>query len=114
MADAQTQPTAQQLIGDFSPKMAELTDEVLFGDVWERPALAKRDRSLATISTLIALRASEQLAPHIKIGLKNGLTQEEIVELITHLSFYAGWPSGFSAIVVAKKVFAELAPESAR
>jgi 4-carboxymuconolactone decarboxylase len=104
----QTHPTAaEKAIGDFSPKLARLTDDVLFGDVWERSALSKRDRSLATITALIALRASEQLPFHMKKGIENGLTQEEIVELITHMAFYSGWPSAMSAITVAKKLFEE-------
>jgi 4-carboxymuconolactone decarboxylase len=103
-----THPTAaEKFIGDFSPKLVNLTDDVLFRDVWERSELSKRDRSLATITALIALRASEQLPFHIKKGVENGLTQEEIVELITHMAFYTGWPSAMSAITVAKRVFEE-------
>jgi 4-carboxymuconolactone decarboxylase len=98
---------AEKAIGNFSPKLVSLTDDVLFGDVWERSALSKRDRSLTTITALIALRASEQLPFHLKKGVENGLTQEEIVELITHMAFYSGWPSAMSAIAVAKKVFEE-------
>jgi 4-carboxymuconolactone decarboxylase len=108
------QPTAaQKLVGDISPKLAQLTDDVLFGDVWERPGLAKRDRSLATITTLICQRASEQLLPHIKIGLGNGLTQDEIAELITHLAFYTGWPAAMNATGVARTAFAEYESSSA-
>ncbi len=104
----QSHPTgAEKAIGDFSPKLVRLTDDVLFADVWERSALSKRDRSLATITALIALRASEQLPFHMKKGIENGLTQEEIVELITHMAFYSGWPSAMSAIAVAKKLFEE-------
>jgi 4-carboxymuconolactone decarboxylase len=105
---APTQPTAaQKLVGDISPRLAELTDQVLFADVWERPGLSKRDRSLATISALIAQRASEQLLPHLKIGLANGLTRNEISELITHLAFYTGWPSAINAIGLARQAFNE-------
>jgi len=104
----QTHPTtAKSLIGDLSPKLVSLTDEVLFGDVWERSALSKRDRSLVTITALIALRATEQLPFHLKKGTENGLTQDEIVELITHMAFYSGWPSAMSAVTVAKKLFEE-------
>jgi 4-carboxymuconolactone decarboxylase len=104
----QSHPTgAEKAIGDFSPKLVRLTDDVLFGDVWERSALSKRDRSLATITALIALRASEQLPFHLRKGIEHGLTQEEIVELITHMAFYTGWPSAMSAITVAKKLFEE-------
>lgn len=95
---------AQQLLGGVSPKLADLTDAVLFGDVWERPGLSKRDRSLATVSALIALNRTEQLRPHLAIALQNGLSREEIAEAITHLAFYAGWPSAVSAVSVVKEV----------
>ena len=102
------QPTpAQRLIGDFSPKMVELTDNVLFGDVWERPGLSKRDRSLVTVSALIAMNRPDQLRSHLARARENGVTQEELVETITHLAFYAGWPSAITAITVAKEVFKE-------
>ena len=96
---------AQQLMGDIAPKLAELTDGVLFGDVWERPQLSKRDRSLVTIAALIALNRPDQLRSHLGRALQNGVTQEEIVETITHLSFYSGWPNGISAVGVAREVF---------
>jgi len=80
---------------------------VLFGDVWERPELPKRDRSLITISSLVTGGNFAQLEAHIRIGLANGLTRSEILEEFTHLAFYAGWPKALSAIDVAKKVFAE-------
>lgn len=96
---------AQQLMGDVAPKLAELTDQVLFGDVWERPGLAKRDRSLATISALIAMNRPDQLRSHFALGLQNGLTQQEVSELITHLAFYTGWPNAVSATGVAREVF---------
>lgn len=95
---------AQQLLGDISPKLAELTDDVLFGDVWERQGLSKRDRSLATVSALIALNRVDQLRSHLALGRQNGLSREEIAEVITHLAFYAGWPSAVSAASVAKEV----------
>ena len=107
MANKSNLTAAEKAIGGFSPKLVSLTDDVLFGDVWERSALSKRDRSLATITALIVLRASEQLPFHLKKGVENGLKQEEIVELITHMAFYSGWPSAMSAITVAKKVFEE-------
>ena len=94
-----------KMYGDFAPKLAELTDDVLFGDVWERPGLAKRDRSLATISALIALNRTEQLPFHLRRGLDNGLSRDEIIELITHLAFYCGWPNSMSALRVAKDEF---------
>lgn len=98
---------AQKMIGDFAPKLADLTDHVLFGDVWERPELPKRDRSLATVSTLIALNRPEQLRFHLDYALKNGLNKEELIEVITHLAFYAGWPNAMSAIQIAKEVFSK-------
>jgi len=100
------QPTpAQRLIGDLSPKLVELTDNVLFGDVWERPQLSKRDRSLATVAALIALNRPDQLRSHLTRARENGVTQEELIETITHMAFYAGWPSAMTAISVAREVF---------
>ena len=101
------QTRAQQLMGDIAPKLAELTDTVLFGDVWERPGLAKRDRSLVTISALIAMNRPDQLRSHLALARQNGLTETEVVEAITHLAFYAGWPSAVSAVAVAREVFAQ-------
>ncbi len=95
---------AQKMIGDFAPKVAELTDEVLLGDVWERPGLSKRDRSLVTVAALIALNRSEQLRFHLVRALDNGLTKEELIEAITHLAFYSGWPTAVSAVMMAKEV----------
>jgi len=96
---------AQQLMGDVTPKLAQLTDDVLFGDVWARPQLSRRDRSLATVSALIAMNRPDQLRSHLALARKNGLTQEELSEVITQLAFYAGWPSGVTAAGVAKEVF---------
>lgn len=104
-AAASAQPSrAQQLMGDFAPKLAELTDSVLYGDIWERPGLSKRDRSLATVSALIALNRPEQLRSHLALAIENGLTREELAEAITHLAFYSGWPSAVSAVSIAKEV----------
>jgi 4-carboxymuconolactone decarboxylase len=112
MSDAQqpTQPAkppsrAQQLMGDIAPKMAELTDNVLFGDIWERPGLSKRDRSLVTVSALIALNRPEQLRSHLALARTNGVKEEELVEAITQLAFYSGWPNAISAVNVAREVF---------
>jgi 4-carboxymuconolactone decarboxylase len=106
---ANVQPSpAQRMFGDISPKLAELTDNVLFGDVWARPGLSPRDRSLITVSALIAMNRPDQLRSHLAIALKNGVTQDELVEAITHLAFYAGWPSAVTAISVAKEVFQKL------
>ena len=96
---------AQQLVGDIAPKLAELTDNVLFADVWARPQLAPRDRSLVTVSALVAMNRPDQLRSHLALAKQNGATEEELVEAITHLAFYAGWPSAMSAAGVAKEVF---------
>lgn len=100
-----TPTRAQQLVGSITPKLAQLTDEVLFGDVWARPQLSRRDRSLATVSALIAMNRPDQLRSHLALARQNGLTEEELSEVITHLAFYAGWPSGMSAAAAAKEVF---------
>ena len=92
-------------MGDFAPKLVELTDGVLFGDVWERPQLSKRDRSLVTVSALVAMNRPDQLQSHLARARDNGVTQEELSEAITHLAFYAGWPSAVSAVTVAREVF---------
>jgi 4-carboxymuconolactone decarboxylase len=96
---------SQAAIGDFAPKLAELTDDVLYGDVWERPELSKRDRSLVTVAALIALNRPDQLRSHLIRAHENGVTQQEVVETITHLAFYAGWPNAVNAIAVAREVF---------
>ena len=95
---------AQQLYGEIAPKFAELTDKVLYADVWERPGLSKRDRSLVTVSALIAMNRPDQLRSHIGLASKNGLTREELAETITHLAFYSGWPSSVTAATIAKEV----------
>lgn len=95
---------AQQLFGEIAPKFAELTDKVLYADVWERPGLSKRDRSLITVSALIALNRPDQLRSHLGLARQNGLTTEELSEAITHLAFYSGWPSSVSAATIAKEV----------
>ncbi|ALG75312.1 hypothetical protein VY88_24865 [Azospirillum thiophilum] len=105
VAPAQQQSRAQQLMGDIAPKLAELTDDVLFGDIWERPGLAKRDRSLITVAALIALNRPDQLRSHIALARRNGVTEQEIVEAITQLAFYSGWPNAIAAVGVAREVF---------
>ena len=103
-----TEPTAaQKMIGDFAPKLVDLTDRVLFGEVWERPELSKRDRSLATVAALIALNRPDQLRFHLARAVENGVKKEELVEVITHLAFYSGWPNAMSAVMVAKEVFSK-------
>ena len=98
---------AEKMIGDFAPKLVDLTDRVLFGDVWERQELSKRDRSLATVAALIALNRPDQLRFHLNRAVENGLTKQELVEVITHLAFYSGWPNAMSAIMTAKEVFSK-------
>ncbi|MCO5996893.1 carboxymuconolactone decarboxylase family protein [Actinoallomurus rhizosphaericola] len=106
-----TQPSgARTLLGEFAPKLVELTDEVLFGDVWERPGLSPRDRSLVTVTTLAALCRTEQLDFHLRTALKNGLSKDELVEALTHLAFYAGWPSAMSAVTRLKSIVEETGP----
>jgi len=97
----------QHLIGDIAPKLADITDDVLFGDVWERPGLKKRDRSLITVAALMAMNRLEQLPFHIGFALENGVTRDGLIEEITQLAFYSGWPTAMSALAIAKKVFAE-------
>jgi 4-carboxymuconolactone decarboxylase len=98
---------AQQLIGDFAPKLVELTDRVLFDDIWERKELSKRDRSLATVAALIAMNRPDQLRFHLNFAVQNGVEKEELIEVITHLAFYAGWPNAMSAIMIAKEILAK-------
>jgi 4-carboxymuconolactone decarboxylase len=110
MDTKQPATAAQKAIGDFAPKLVELTDDVLFGDVWERPQLSKRDRSLITCAALVATGKTEQMNFHFPRAIENGVTQEELVELITHLAFYAGWPNAMSAVARAKELLAKKQP----
>ena len=93
------------LFGDFAPKLAELTDDVLFADVWNRPELSARDRSLITVAVLTATGKTEQLAYHLGRAAENGVERDELIEAITHVAFYAGWPSAMAAMGVAKQAF---------
>jgi 4-carboxymuconolactone decarboxylase len=101
------QSAAEKTIGDFAPKLVELTDRVLFGDVWERKDLSKRDRSLVTVAALIAMNRPDQLRFHLGKALENGLRKNELIEVITHLAFYSGWPSSMTAITIAKELFSK-------
>jgi 4-carboxymuconolactone decarboxylase len=102
-----TPPTAaRNAFGDIAPKLAQLSDEVLFGDVWERPQLGKRDRSLVTCAALVALGKTEQMGFHFPRAIENGVTADELVELITHMAFYAGWPNAMSAVTKARELSA--------
>ncbi len=105
---SEKQSIAQQAYGDVAPALADFTDRVLFGEVWERPGLSKRDRSLVTVAALVAGYRQNELPGHFRRAMDNGVTREELVELVTHLAFYAGWPAGNTAVRVLRTVFAEL------
>jgi len=105
MADQPSKP--RQGFRDIAPALADYTDNVLFGDVWKRPGLSPRDRSLITVATLIALYRTNELPFHLKKALENGISRDELVEVITHLAFYSGWPTAASAVTVARRVFDE-------
>jgi 4-carboxymuconolactone decarboxylase len=94
----------QHTLGDMAPKLAELTDRVLFGDIWQRPGLTPRERSLATVSALVALNRIEQLPFHLRRAHDNGIDRDTLAELITHLAFYAGWPCAVSAVSVLREI----------
>src|SRR3954469_16523138 len=102
MSNKKPESAVRKSLGAIAPKLVELTDDVLFGDVWERQELSKRDRSLVTCAALVATGKTEQMDFHFPNAIKNGLTRDDIVEMITHLAFYVGWPSAMSAIHRAK------------
>jgi 4-carboxymuconolactone decarboxylase len=104
---ATEQSPAQKAYGDIAPALADYSDGVLFGEVWERPGLSKRDRSLITVASLVALYRINELPHHVKRALDNGVTPEELVELVTHLAFYAGWPVANSAVPILRRAFAD-------
>jgi 4-carboxymuconolactone decarboxylase len=104
---SRTTSSARSEVRQVAPKLIELSETVLYGDVWERPGLSKRDRSLITVAALTAMGRSDQLTGHLERALANGVTKAEIGELITHLAFYSGWPTSVSAAAVAKEVFSE-------
>ena len=105
MSDKPT--AARDAYGHIAPKFAQVTDEVLFGDIWRDADLSPRDRSVVTVSSLISLYRINELPYHVKIALDNGVTKQEIIAMITHLAFYSGWPTAASAMTIANKVFAE-------
>src|SRR3954462_15898467 len=103
-----SEPTAaRKAFGHIAPALADLTDKVLFGDVWERPGLSPRDRSLITVASLVSLYRVNDLPFHLKRALDNGVTRDALVELVTHLAFYSGWPTASTAVGVLHKVFAQ-------
>lgn len=95
----------RETFGDIAPKLAALSEDTLFGDIWERPELSKRDRSLVTCTALIISGKTEQMNFHFRRAIENGVTQEELVETITHLAFYAGWPCAMTAVAKMKELF---------
>lgn len=97
----------QKSIGDIAPTLARYTDEVLFDEVWERPELSKRDRSLVTVTALVTLGAADQLSFHVRFARDNGVSEAEIIEAITHLAFYVGWPRAMAAVSVAREAFGD-------
>lgn len=99
--------TAHKAFGDIAPALADYTDGVLFGDVWERPGLSPRDRSLITVASLVAQYRQNELPFHLGKALDNGISRNELIELITHLAFYSGWPTASTALGIARRVFAE-------
>lgn len=106
---AQQDTTKPGPYADIAPALDDLTQRVLFGEVWERPGLSKRDRSLVTVATLVTGYRTNELPYHLRFALQNGVTKDELTELITHLAFYSGWPTANSAIEIARNVFAETA-----
>jgi 4-carboxymuconolactone decarboxylase len=98
---------AQNVFGDVTPALADYTEKVLFGDLWQRPNLSPRDRSLVTISCLISMYRMNEVPTHLKIALENGLTKDEIAEAVTHLAFYAGWPAANSTVSIMRRIFQE-------
>jgi 4-carboxymuconolactone decarboxylase len=105
VADTKEQSGAGRMFGDFAPALVGFTDDVLFGQVWKRPDLAARERSLITVASLVTSGSTDQLVFHLGLAKQNGATEQELIEVITHLAFYAGWPKAMAAMTVAKKVF---------
>ncbi len=104
-APARAPSGAEKMFGDFAPGLVRFTDDVLFGEVWKRPQLSPRERSLITVAALTAGGDAEQLTFHLRFAKDNGATEQELIEAITHLAFYAGWPKAFSAMSIARQVF---------
>ncbi len=96
---------AEKMFGDFAPALVGFTDDVLFGQVWQRPGLSPKERSLVTVASLTTGGNTEQLVYHLGLAKDNGATEAELIEAITHLAFYAGWPKAMSAMAVARQPF---------
>ncbi|NKQ55557.1 carboxymuconolactone decarboxylase family protein [Amycolatopsis sp. K13G38] len=106
MSGTQPEPSgAKQMFGEFAPALVHFTDDVLFGEVWKRPGLTPKERSLVTVAALATNGNTEQLVFHLGLAKENGNTEAELIEALTHLAFYAGWPQAMAAMAVAKKVF---------
>ena len=102
------EPTApRNPYSDIAPALGDYTEKVLFGDVWKRPGLSQRDRSLITVAALVALYRTNELPFHLNRALDNGISREELIEVITHLAFYSGWPTANTAVAIARRVFEE-------
>lgn len=99
--------SGRKAFGDIAPALAEYTDKVLFDDVWARPGLSPRDRSLITVASLVSLYRINELPFHLKKAIDNGISRDELVELITHLAFYSGWPTASTALALARRAFDE-------
>ena len=111
-AMSETPSDARKAFGDIAPALAQYTDDVLFGDVWKRPGLSPRDRSLITVAALVAGYRTNELPFHLKRALDNGMSKDELIEVITHLAFYSGWPTANSALPIARRVFQETRNEA--
>ncbi|GHD72674.1 4-carboxymuconolactone decarboxylase [Streptomyces mirabilis] len=105
MTEKTTQPGPRELFGDVAPALAGYSEDVLFGQAWKSPELAPRDRSLVTVASLITSGSSEQLGYHLGLARQNGVSEAELIETITHMAFYAGWPRAMSALAVARALF---------
>ncbi|HWV25560.1 MAG TPA: carboxymuconolactone decarboxylase family protein [Thermomicrobiales bacterium] len=105
MADKKEPSGAEKMFGDFAPTLVHYTDDVLFGENWTREELSPKERSLVTVASLVTSGSTEQLVYHLGLAKENGASEEELIEVITHLAFYAGWPTSMAAMGVTKKVF---------
>ena len=107
MSTPKAATSARDEVRAVAPKLIEMSEKVLYADVWERPGLSKRDRSLITVAALIAMYRGDQLTGHLERALANGVTKEEIGEVITHMAFYSGWPTTVNALNMAMEVFSK-------
>jgi 4-carboxymuconolactone decarboxylase len=100
--------SARDVVRKVAPKLIDMTEKVVYGDVWERPGLSKRDRSLITVSALIAMNRADQLTGHLERALVNGVTKDEIGEVITPMALYAGWATAMTAGRIASQLFEQI------